>query len=32
MQSSTILNPERPGDDFKVQQEQAFIGGALLSR
>lgn len=24
MQSNTILNPARPGDDFKVQQEQAF--------
>ena len=24
MQSSTILNPARPDDDFKVQQELAF--------
>ena len=24
MQSNTILNPARPDDDFKVQQELAF--------
>ena len=36
MQSSTILNPARPGDDFKVQQELAFyqwrIAVAIVER